>query len=46
MTPRFKASTKNDYKAIKVWGKVGTEVASFVCICKANICERNGAMVL
>ena len=24
--PSFKSSTKNDYKAIKVWGKVGTEL--------------------
>lgn len=24
--PSFKGSTKNDYKAIKVWGKVGTEL--------------------
>lgn len=24
--PSFKASTKNDYKAIKVWGKAGTEL--------------------
>lgn len=24
--PSFKASTKNDYKAIKVWGKTGTEL--------------------
>ena len=24
--PSFKSSTKNDYKAIKVWGKIGTEL--------------------
>ena len=24
--PSFKGSTQNDYKAIKVWGKVGTEL--------------------
>lgn len=24
--PSFKSSTKNDYKAIKLWGKVGTEL--------------------
>ena len=24
--PSFKGSTKNDYKAIKVWGKIGTEL--------------------
>lgn len=24
--PSFKGSTKNDYKAIKVWGKAGTEL--------------------
>lgn len=31
--PSFKASVKNDYKAIKVWGKIGTElhhIAAFV----------------
>lgn len=31
--PSFKSSTKNDYKAIKLWGKIGTElhhIAAFV----------------
>lgn len=31
--PSFKSSSKNDYKAIKVWGKIGTElhhIAAFV----------------
>lgn len=34
--PSFKGSTKNDYKAIKVWGKKGTElhhIAAFVRQC-------------
>jgi predicted phage terminase large subunit-like protein len=34
--PSFKSSTKNDYKAIKVWGKIGTElhnVKNFVRQC-------------
>lgn len=37
--PSFKGSTKNDYKAIKVWGKIGTElhqIKAFVRQCSTS----------
>ena len=37
--PSFKGSTQNDYKAIKVWGKIGTElhhIAAFVRQCSVS----------
>ncbi|MDD3687548.1 MAG: hypothetical protein PHE56_12375, partial [Bacteroidales bacterium] len=37
--PSFKGSTKNDYKAIKVWGKIGTElhlIKAFVRQCSVT----------
>ena len=37
--PSFKSSTKNDYKAIKVWGKTGTElhnIKNFVRQCSTT----------
>ena len=37
--PSFKGTTKNDYKAIKVWGKVGTElhhIKAFVRQCSTG----------
>lgn len=32
--PSFKGSTKNDYKAIKVWGKTGTELHCLFAFCR------------
>jgi predicted phage terminase large subunit-like protein len=37
--PSFKSSTKNDYKAIKMWGKIGTElhlIKAFVRQCSTS----------
>lgn len=37
--PSFKGTTKNDYKAIKVWGKIGTElhhIRAFVRQCSTS----------
>ena len=37
--PSFKGTTKNDYKAIKVWGKIGTElhnIKAFVRQCSTS----------
>jgi predicted phage terminase large subunit-like protein len=32
--PSFKSSTKNDYKAIKVWGQTGTELHNLDAFCR------------